>query len=94
MEKQMLDITTEDAQALASKDYDESIYNVISDDILGKTRWSYQRRLVVQTISDGRFWASVYSIGATESQDESPYEYGKPEFIEVFPVTKTVTVYV
>jgi hypothetical protein len=32
-------------------------------------------------------------VGATECQDESPWEYDEPNFIEVIPVEETIIVY-
>jgi hypothetical protein len=43
----------------------------------------------VQRKSDGKYFKDGYRRGATESQDERPYEWSEPNFTEVFPVTKT-----
>lgn len=66
---------------------------IVEETILDHTRWSvvYQR---VFKFED-KFYETVFSVGATEYQDESPYEY-EPEEIEceeVFPVEKTIIVY-
>lgn len=89
----MLQIEKEVAEGLAYGDYDNTIYEVISNKIVSKSRWSYRSELIIKTIADGKFWKSFYSQGATESQDESPYEYGKCEFVEVFPKQVEVTIY-
>ena len=47
-------------------------FKVIERKIIDHTRWSVISSIVVE--KDGKFYASSYSIGATESQDESPYE--------------------
>jgi hypothetical protein len=93
MEKQKLQIEEEVARGLAYDDYDDTIYEVISNEIVDTSRWSYMSELIIKTISDGRFWRSYYSQGATESQDESPYEYGDAKFEEVFPKQIEITVY-
>jgi hypothetical protein len=93
MEKQILQIEKEDAQDLVWGDYDETIYEVISNKIVSKSRWSYRSELIIKTLADGKFWKSFYSQGATESQDESPYEYGDVKFLEVFPKQIEVTIY-
>lgn len=65
----------------------------IEDKITGKSRWSIHYRRVFR--HEGKFYATNYSMGATESQDERPYECDSDEIDcpEVFPVTKTVVVY-
>jgi hypothetical protein len=67
----------------------------VSDTITGKSRWSLNHELVFQEEATGRFFCTHYSEGATEQQDESPFEYDPDdvEVTEVFPVEKTVTVY-
>jgi len=45
--------------------------------------------------TEGKFYETFYSVGATESQEERAYEY-EPDDIEckeVFPVEKTIIVY-
>lgn len=65
----------------------------ISDEIIGHGRWSVHHEHIFEF--EGKFYRTTYSIGATESQDESPYDY-EPDEIEceeVFPVEKVVFVY-
>lgn len=93
MEKQKLQIEKEVATDLAYGDYDNTVYEIISNKIVSKSRWSYRNELIVKTLADGKFWKSFYSQGATESQDESPYEYEEPVFEEVFPKQVEVTIY-
>ena len=68
-------------------------YRVIRDEIEDHSRWSVIHLVVIQSVADGRFWQDAYSVGATESQDESPWENGEPTFTEVFPTEQTVIVY-
>jgi hypothetical protein len=68
-------------------------FEVVEDKITYTSRWSIHYRLVFK--HDGKFYLTSYSVGATESQDESPFEYSPDEVEckEVFPVEKTVIVY-
>jgi hypothetical protein len=69
-------------------DYREDC-EIISEDILSNSRWSYRKR---DTIKDGgKFYFVFYSVGATEYQ-ETDFEQGV-EFFEVIPVEKTIVVY-
>ena len=68
----------------------ETIYNIIT----GHGRWSVHHERVFR--HDGKFYLTTYSVGATESQDESPYEYDDDEIecVEVHPIQVEVTKYV
>ena len=93
MEKQKLELDQETASGLAYGDFDNSIYEVVSN-INGHSRWTINFELVIKTLVDGRFWKARYSKGATESQDEGPFEYVSSTFTEVFPIKKEVIVYI
>ena len=59
----------------------------IEDKITEKSRWSlYHRRIFKH---DGKLYETYYSVGATEQQDESPYE-DEPDEIEVRFDVRTV----
>ena len=49
---------------------------VQEDKITDTSRWSVIHDLIFKDPADGKFYATYYSIGATENQDESPWEYG------------------
>lgn len=68
-------------------------FEIVENEISGTSRWSIHYRLVFK--HDGKFYLTSYSVGATESQDESPFEYSPDEVEckEVFPVEKTIIVY-
>mgnify|MGYP001565302364 CR=1 FL=1 len=76
-------------QLIDSLDEGEEVLSEICD----TSRWSIQYRRVFKF--EGKFYETFYSVGATEQQEESPYEYA-PEIIdcpEVVPVQRFVTVY-
>lgn len=80
-------------QGLAGDDYDSDTVEIIYTDITDTSRWSIIYESVFKF--DGKFYRTYYSVGATESQDERPYDYDDDEIecLEVFPVEKTITVY-
>ena len=80
-------------RACAILDGDDPAYRTIRNTQVDHTRWSVVHELVIQSIADGRFWMDSYSVGATESQDESPWEHNAPDFTEVFPVEQVSIVY-
>lgn len=66
-------------------------FTVVENEIEDTSRWSVHYRLVILNQYNNTYWKTWYSEGATESQDERPfedeYEYGKSvEFHEVEPV--------
>lgn len=93
MKKEILIIDNETAQGLAYGDFDDSIWKVIENQIISTSRWNGHYDLIVQRLSDGKFFKSWYTKGLTESQDNDPYEYGEAKFKEVFPIEKTIIVY-
>lgn len=66
--------------------YDDSeVLSTIKTDIIDTSRWSIINEIVFEDLSDGKFYSTTYSVGATECQDESPWEYDGDE-IECYQV--------
>lgn len=49
-------------------------YSAIEDRIIGMGRWSVYHEIIFQD-NDGKHYKATYSEGATECQDERPWEY-------------------
>lgn len=73
------------------KEYDG--YKLVYSNIVDTTRWSNVYEMVFEY--DNKYYMTSYSVGATECQDEGPYEFEPDEIecIEVYPREKTVVVY-
>jgi hypothetical protein len=92
MEKTILKLTPEEGRSIVWNDHDDFL--TVETNIFDATRWSIIYKNIYEQKSSGKFFKTSYSVGATESQDEQPYEYVKEAvFEEVFPVEKLVTVY-
>lgn len=67
---------------------------VIKDEIYENSRWSIRSELIFKF--ENKFYHTCYSRGATEQQDESPWEYDGEdiECLEVKPVETTTIEYV
>lgn len=91
MNREKLVLTKEDARLLIWGDLEG--FTVIKREMTDHTRWSIHYDVVVQREKDGKFFSDSYSKGATEQQDERPYEYTEPNFTEVFPKQVTITIY-
>lgn len=65
---------------------------IIENTLTGKSRWADIHTMVFKF--EGKFYKSEYRQGATESQEEGPFEYvDSVDCIEVEPKEKTVIVY-
>jgi hypothetical protein len=67
----------------------------IYDKLVDSNRWSKIYELVVRHIPTGKFYMTDYSVGATEQQDEGPWE-NESEIIltEVMAVESKIIEYV
>ena len=81
-----------DLRDMAWDDHSDE-YEKISCSLSHVSRWSYHYVMIFKY--DGKYYKTHYSVGATEMQDESPYEYASDmiECVEVCPVEKVVIVY-
>lgn len=85
------DVSYEEFKKLESGvDYAEIVYDNVTD----TSRWSVHHECVFKL--GGKFYKTHYSEGATEIQDERPYEYDGEwiEVTEVVPKEITVIKYV
>ena len=46
--------------------------SALEDDIIDTSRWSIQHKIVFK--DDEKYWKTWYSVGATECQDEKPWD--------------------
>jgi hypothetical protein len=92
MEKTVLRLTPDEGRIVVWNDHDD--FETVETNIVGVTRRSIIYENIYKQKPSGKFFETSYSVGATESQDERPYEYdGEAVFEEVFPIEKLVTVY-
>ena len=84
---------------LIYEDCEDYIAEKISDVIISHERWTVVHRMVFKMggkFMGGKFYVINYGNGATEQQDQSPFEY-EPELIEcveVEPKKVTITEYI
>jgi hypothetical protein len=66
-------------------------WSAIEDTIVDHRRWSVDHNIIFK--KDEKYYRTSYSVGATEQQDERPWEYeDEVECEEVQKVAKTITV--
>ena len=64
-------------------------------ELVDTSRWSNIYELVFKDVESGLYYQTTYSVGATECQDESPFEYDPDEIecSQVEQVEKVVKVW-
>lgn len=89
-----LDHTDYPTDEYVELDAQELVADVIEDDVTDIDRWSINHRCIFKL--NGKFYRTYYSVGATEMQDEAPYEYDGDWIgvVEVEPKKVTVTEFV
>ena len=90
--KETLKLKAEEARLIAYGDHE--LFEDVTSEITSVTRWSICYEKIIKRISDGVFFKMNYRVGATEMQEESPYEWDTTVSLpEVYPIEKTVVVY-
>lgn len=83
-----LKLTKEEGRSIVYEESDR--FKVIEDNIIDTSRWSIQREAIFEDTKTGKYYSTYYSVGATECQEEGPFEYDDPELTEVHQVEKVV----
>ena len=80
---------------LVYDEHDETKFEILENEIQDSSRWSIHYNLIFKVLETGKIYETGYSVGATESQDESPFEYegDEIEVTEVEPYEVTVIKY-
>lgn len=65
---------------------------VMEDDIIDNSRWSIIHSFTFKEDVTGKFYRTSYSVGATEQQDEHPFEYEGDLIVCEEVVQKEVTI--
>ena len=88
MNREKLILTSEQGRDIVYGD--DSNFVIVEGRLIVKRQLNDEYKIVVKRKSDGKYFKDIYCRGnVTEDQHERPYEYSKPNFTEVFPVTKT-----
>lgn len=67
----------------------------VKDEIVDTSRWSIHHEIIFRDINEDKYYSVSYSKGATEMQEESPFddEPDDVEVSEVTPIKQIVTTY-
>jgi len=88
--KELIELDVGDASTEWTCDDGEKFpvnFEMVRSELVDTSRWSNIHEVVYKDLDSGKFYSSTYSVGATECQDESPYENDgdEIEFTEVVP---------
>ena len=78
-----MNISVEDAREIAWDEHED--WEQVLEEITGQSRWSIDYMGICKHKPTNKTYRFYYSRGATESQDEEPYQYddGEIDVIEV-----------
>jgi len=85
----MLNLSHDEIEDIILEEHADFI--TVEDIILDHSRWTVERRLVVQNIANNKFYVAYYETPATEHQE---VDNSNLTFIEVTPVKVETTSYV
>lgn len=51
------------------------LFELVKKELCDTSRWSIEYMRIYKELNSDKFYRTFYSTGATEMQDESPYEY-------------------
>ena len=54
---------------------DSERIEVLKDSLIDSSRWSLIYEVIFLDGEDGKTWSTTYTTGATENQDQGPFEY-------------------
>lgn len=87
----MIKLTQEEGRMVVYNDHED--WETIETNAVDQSRWSVHYEGVFKHISSGKFYSLFWSKGATEMQDEQPFEYDKPNPAEVKQVERVIKVW-
>jgi hypothetical protein len=84
-------LTKEEARDVVWEDHED--WETIEEDICSNSRWAIHMRGIFKHVPSGKFYELHWDKGATEYQEQQPFEYTDPDLIEVHQVEKVVKVW-
>jgi hypothetical protein len=84
-------LSKEEACEIINDDHEE--WDTIKIQTNGNSRWSIRKSGIFKHLPTGKFYELEWSQGATEHQDERPFQYSDPDPIEVHQVERVMIVY-
>lgn len=76
-------LTKEDGRAIVYGDHEDWEETKGTKNIEEHSRWSVMYKGIFLHRPSGKYYELYWSVGATENQDEQPFEYDDPKPIEV-----------
>lgn len=79
--KELLELEVGDHTGTWTDDGDDYpiLFGLVHAKLIDTSRWSHIHERVYEDLNTGKFYRTTYRVGATECQDERPYEYDGEE---------------
>ena len=87
-----LKLSVEDARNAVWDDHED--FEPVEEKIVDTSRWSIHYEKIMKHVPSGKLFRAYYSRGATECQEERPFEYeDEVEFVEVRAYDEPTIIY-
>ena len=83
-----MQLTKDEALDVLYGDHED--WEEIERQMVDTSRWSIHYEGIFRHIPSKKYYSMCWSVGATEQQDEGPFEYEEPELREVEQYDKIV----
>lgn len=83
-------VTKEEARRIVWEDTSDFI--LVESSVTDTSRWSIQHEGICQHIESEKYYFIDWSVGATEMQDEGPFEYHKGDVTLTEAIQKEVKI--
>ena len=86
-------LTRKEARNIVQADHQDWVLVPDTMALTGQHRWTIDYVAVFQHVPSGRYYSLRWTEGATEMQDQDPFDYEDPNPVEVQQVERTVKVW-
>lgn len=86
-----MELTNQEARDIVYDDHED--WEEVESNIVDSSRWSIQYVGVFKHLPTNKYYSLDWQVGATEQQEERPFEYTDPAPAEVKQVEKLVKVW-
>jgi hypothetical protein len=83
-----MEISKQEAQDLVFEGSGDT-YEVLKTQLRDTSRWSTNKTVIFRRKADGVLFGADFSVGATEYQDEQPFQYEDP--VKCYEVEEVLT---
>lgn len=87
------DLTKEECRELVYEDLDNDQFQIVEDKIYDNSRWSVWHEIIILDTEEQKYYSTTYAVRAIEIQDERPFDFTSPDWLEVEKVAITTYIF-